>query len=29
MCCSVETKSGNKRICKEGPVFKKEDLIWK
>lgn len=29
MCCSVETKSGNKRICKEGPVFYKEDLIWK
>ncbi|MBO5662100.1 MAG: dihydroorotate dehydrogenase electron transfer subunit [Tidjanibacter sp.] len=29
MCCSVETKSGNKRICKEGPVFDKEDLIWK
>lgn len=29
MCCSVETKSGAKRICKEGPVFKKEDLIWK
>lgn len=29
MCCSMETKSGNKRICKEGPVFDKEDLIWK
>lgn len=29
MCCSVETKSGAKRICKEGPVFRKEDLIWK
>lgn len=29
MCCSVETKSGAKRICKEGPVFGKEDLIWK
>ncbi|MBQ2247911.1 MAG: dihydroorotate dehydrogenase electron transfer subunit [Tidjanibacter sp.] len=29
MCCSVETKSGAKRICKEGPVFLKEDLIWK
>lgn len=22
MCCSVETKEGPKRICKEGPVFK-------
>lgn len=29
MCCSLETKNGAKRICKEGPVFKKEDLIWK
>lgn len=29
MCCSVETKNGAKRICKEGPVFKKEELIWK
>lgn len=29
MCCSLETRSGAKRICKEGPVFKKEDLIWK
>ena len=29
MCCSLETKNGHKRICKEGPVFKKEELIWK
>lgn len=29
MCCSIETRSGNKRICKDGPVFKKSDLIWK
>lgn len=29
MCCSLETKSGAKRICKEGPVFDKEELIWK
>lgn len=29
MCCSVETRGGAKRICKEGPVFRKEDLIWK
>lgn len=29
MCCSVETRSGAKRICKEGPVFRKEDLVWK
>ena len=29
MCCSIETRSGAKRICKEGPVFPKEELIWK
>lgn len=28
MCCSVKTKDGAKRICKDGPVFKKEELIW-
>ena len=28
MGCSIETKSGNKRVCKEGPVFRKEDLSW-
>lgn len=29
MCCSLETVGGAKRICKEGPVFKKSTLIWK
>lgn len=29
MCCSLETRQGAKRICKEGPVFFKDDLIWK
>lgn len=29
MCCSLQTTQGNKRICKDGPVFKKEVLIWK
>lgn len=29
MCCSLETRKGPKRICKDGPVFYKEDLIWK
>ena len=29
MCCSLETVKGEKRICKDGPVFKKCDLIWK
>lgn len=28
MCCSLETKNGPRRICKDGPVFKKEELIW-
>ena len=29
MCCSLETVSGAKRICKDGPVFEKKELIWK
>lgn len=29
MCCSVEVKGGYKRICKDGPVFRKEELLWK
>lgn len=29
MCCSLETRNGAKRICKDGPVFKKSELIWK
>lgn len=29
MCCSLETANGAKRICKDGPVFLKDDLIWK
>jgi len=28
MGCSCKTASGMKRVCKEGPVFRKEDLIW-
>jgi len=28
MGCSCKTVSGNKRICKEGPVLKKEEIIW-
>lgn len=28
MGCSCETKSGSKRICKDGPVLLKEDLLW-
>ena len=28
MGCSCKTITGNKRICKEGPVLIKEDIIW-
>lgn len=28
MGCSCKTVTGNKRICKEGPVLIKEDIIW-
>ncbi len=28
MGCSCKTITGNKRICKEGPVLQKEDIIW-
>lgn len=28
MGCSCETKYGNKRICKDGPVLQKEEIIW-
>lgn len=26
MCCSIPTPSGPRRVCKEGPVFKKNEL---
>lgn len=29
MCCAIETVKGGKRICLDGPVFKKSVLIWK
>lgn len=28
MGCSCKTKYGNKRICKDGPVLVKEEIIW-
>ena len=28
MGCSCRTKYGNKRICKDGPVLEKEEIIW-
>ncbi|MDE6559429.1 MAG: dihydroorotate dehydrogenase electron transfer subunit [Muribaculaceae bacterium] len=29
MCCSLATRDGAKRICKDGPVFTTEELVWK
>ena len=29
MGCSCKTLTGNKRICKEGPVMDSEEIIWK
>jgi len=26
--CVIETKQGQKRVCKDGPVFKTEEIIW-
>jgi len=28
MGCTIKTKDGYRRVCKEGPVFGKESLIW-
>jgi len=28
MGCSCKTLTGNKRICKEGPVLQKEEILW-
>jgi dihydroorotate dehydrogenase electron transfer subunit len=28
MGCSIETTKGPKRVCKEGPIFKKEEILW-
>ncbi|MGN0542044.1 MAG: dihydroorotate dehydrogenase electron transfer subunit [Acutalibacteraceae bacterium] len=28
MGCSCKTKYGNKRICKDGPVLDREEIIW-
>lgn len=28
MCCSCKTKYGDKRICLDGPVLKREEVIW-
>lgn len=28
MGCSMKTKSGSKRVCTDGPVFDREEIIW-
>ena len=28
MGCTCKTKYGNKRICKDGPVLKRDEIIW-
>ena len=28
MGCTIETRFGPKRVCKDGPVFLKEELLW-
>ena len=28
MGCSIRTRKGSRRVCKDGPVFDKEDLLW-
>lgn len=28
MGCSLKTLTGSKRICKDGPVFRREEILW-
>jgi len=28
MGCSIRTRSGSKRVCKDGPVLEKEEILW-
>jgi len=28
MGCSIQTKNGSKRVCKDGPVLRKEEILW-
>jgi dihydroorotate dehydrogenase electron transfer subunit len=28
MGCTCKTKYGNKRICKDGPVLKRDEIVW-
>jgi dihydroorotate dehydrogenase electron transfer subunit len=29
MGCAIETVSGMKRVCRDGPVFKTEEILWR
>ena len=26
--CAVKIKDGNKKVCKDGPVFNSEEVLW-
>ncbi len=26
--CTIETENGPRRVCKDGPVFRKEEIVW-
>lgn len=26
--CSIPTKNGPRRVCKDGPIFQKEEIVW-
>ena len=28
MGCTCETKNGNRRVCRDGPVFRREEILW-
>ena len=28
MGCTIQTKNGPKRVCKDGPVFEKGEIVW-
>ena len=28
MGCTIQTKSGPRRVCKNGPVFPAEEVLW-
>ena len=26
--CTIQTANGPRRVCKDGPVFAKEEIVW-